>query len=139
MPRFPNSTHLLIRHHLRQDWLDGSGIYALIPSRDQRYIHDYFRPSEDLADEELLAHRRAVSKERPSLPHCAGRAVRRMVKPVNHPELVRSRIRVYPVVRPEIVLERFKRALIATASQIQDRDEQADQDASSRRRASSGP
>lgn len=137
MPRLSNSTYLLIHHHLRQDWLAQSRIYSLIPPKDQRYIHDFFRPSEHLTDEELLAHRRAISKEQPSLPHCAGRAVHRMVNPVNHPELVRGRIRAYPVLRPQVDVEKFTRALLMTAREIQDRqDDSTDPKTSSGRRAS---
>ena len=137
MPRLSNSTYLLIHQHLRQDWLTQSRIYSLIPPKDQRYIHDFFRPSEHLTDEELLAHRRAVSRQHPSLPHCAGRAVHRVVRPVNHPELVRGRIRVYPVLRPQVDVEKFARALLMTAREMQHRQtDSVDPDVSCGPRAS---
>jgi hypothetical protein len=38
-------------------------------------LHAYFVPTKDLSNNELLAHRRVISIEQPSLPQRAGRAL----------------------------------------------------------------
>lgn len=45
--------------------------FLTLSLNDQRAIHDYYRPAESLADEELLKHRAAFPAES-SLPQRAG-------------------------------------------------------------------
>jgi hypothetical protein len=63
MPRLTNSDYLFICRHLHDVWTEHRGGFSLISTRDQRYLHDYFRPSEQLTDSQLLSHRRAVSSK----------------------------------------------------------------------------
>ncbi len=55
-------------------------MFAELSPQEQWYLHDYFRPSEQLSDDELLAHRKAISRQRPSLPQSAGRAFNLLVR-----------------------------------------------------------
>jgi hypothetical protein len=50
-------------------------LFAELSPREQWQLHDFFRPSHESTDLELLAHRHRISAERPSLPHQAGRAL----------------------------------------------------------------
>jgi hypothetical protein len=45
--------------------------------REQRALHDYFLPTNKLTDGAMLAHRRQVTIEHPSLPHWGGKALTR--------------------------------------------------------------
>ena len=42
---------------------------------EQVTLHDFFEPSKALTANELKAHRLAITKHRPSLPHQAGKAL----------------------------------------------------------------
>jgi hypothetical protein len=99
-------------------------------------LHDFFVPARDLGPLELVAHRVRISAERPSLPHRAGRALKQFDCYVAALAMIRSRqgaavvaggaagkrrkvrfgdIKVYGVVRPEIDIRAFARALISLA------------------------
>ena len=75
MPRSTNSTYLKTHTHLHQLWLQDMGVVACFSPTDQWYLHDYFKLSHSLSDEQLVAHRGAVAAARPSLAQCAGRAL----------------------------------------------------------------
>jgi hypothetical protein len=58
--------------HLRSFWLESEGaVFAELPPQQQWYLHDYFLPDEQLSDTELLAHRKVISRQRPSLRQSA--------------------------------------------------------------------
>jgi hypothetical protein len=50
-------------------------LYSYLSPTKQWQLHDFFRLSEALTKEELLAHRQAITANRPSLPHQAGHAL----------------------------------------------------------------
>jgi hypothetical protein len=109
------------------------GTYAYLTSTEQWQLHDYFQPSKYLADTELLEHRKKISKERPSLPHQAGRALAKLERhaarlavqhakpaalsqPVQHQRRGKDRvITVRSVVRPEPDLKLLARAIVMLA------------------------
>jgi len=59
-------------------WRDHRSIFACVDMRAQWDVHAFYQPSKELSDTELLAHRRAISKERPSLPSTASKHFRRL-------------------------------------------------------------
>jgi hypothetical protein len=75
MPRLTNQRYLAIHDALRIFWLDHRSTYGCLTSRQQHALHIFFRPAEALSDEDLVAHRTAITSRYPSLPHRAGRAV----------------------------------------------------------------
>lgn len=86
--------------------------FAMVTTRDQRYLHDYFRFSEQLSDTELLEHRKGASSERPTLPQCAGRALRHLANPQYVWRRGHQRIRVYGLVRPELNLHKLVHVIV---------------------------
>ncbi len=130
MPRLTSELYLATHTFLWKIWLHREGLYVELSPEEQRHLHDYFRPSEDLSGTELLAHRQDISTQRPSLPHCAGRALAKMEKHVSAylnaastGELVRAvdrlptkrvtSVRVRAVVRPQPDLTKLARALLS--------------------------
>jgi hypothetical protein len=98
---------------------------------DQRHLHDYYVPTKDLTDDEVLAHRRTISHAHPSLPHGAGRAysafdqvaARRAPQPM--PRRVagqkrahhgRGQVVIRALVQPEIDVRKLSRLLLAMAT-----------------------
>lgn len=76
MPRTTTQQYLQAHRTLRSLWLDTDGaVFTELSPKEQWYLHDYFRPSEQLSSDELLAHRKTISRQRPSLPQSAGRAL----------------------------------------------------------------
>jgi hypothetical protein len=77
MPRTTNQQYLAAYRFLRAVWCESDGgVFAELSPQEQWYLHDYLRPSEQLSDEALLAHCKEISIQRPSLPQCAGRALK---------------------------------------------------------------
>jgi uridine kinase len=122
MSRLTKIHYLKTCHTLAKKWREDKGDYAFYSEQDQRYIHDYFRPSEDLTDEQRLAHRIAITKLHPSLPAKAGRALK---KPKYEPALVVYRrrnggkqlraISVRAVIRPQPDAKSFAQAILDMA------------------------
>ena len=77
MPRLNDSDFLSAHHWLRQCWLHDIGTYAQVLERNQVELHLFFSPSKDWPDEKLLEHRWIMTKDDPSLPQRAGRALQR--------------------------------------------------------------
>lgn len=50
----------------------------MLSPTEQWALHSYYEFTKHLTDAELLAHRAAVSKAQPSLPHWAGKAFTRL-------------------------------------------------------------
>lgn len=120
MPRLSTSDYLKNRRLLYEIWHSHGGHgFQLISPRDQRYLHDYFRPSEELTSSNALKHRRQITQERPSLPACAGRALKHLANP--EPQVSdedrpgKHRLLVYPLVRPKIDTEKLAKALFDLA------------------------
>ena len=75
MPRLTNRDYLTIRHFLTRLWDQDDGhSYAALPGYAQRELHDFYAPTVYMTDEDAVAHRMAMTKTFPSLPHSAGRA-----------------------------------------------------------------
>lgn len=78
MPRLTNQRYIEIHHWLRNYWLEDTVPYIYLTPKEQWDLHQFFQPYQALTDDELIAHRQAVTKETPSLPHCAGRALSKL-------------------------------------------------------------
>ena len=106
MPRLFDRGYLFIRSYLAEVWQTKRQAFSLISTTDQWYcnqwyLHQYLRPSDELTEPELLAHRHAVTQTQPSLPQCAGRALRHLANPKLLQAVTGSkRMAVYPLVRP---------------------------------------
>ena len=77
-PRLSNTQFLQAHRDLQRLWQHDRAAFAELTSAEQWQLHDFFRPSKDLTDEQLLNHRRVISQTRPSLPQQAGRALHRL-------------------------------------------------------------
>ena len=135
MSRLTPKQYLRTHRQLRRFWLSDDRLYAELTPLEQWQLHDYFQPSKNLTDEELLAHREHITKERPSLPQQAGRALSKFqawaaqlglarVRRAKAPIAMGGRrggkrrdrhLTVKAVVRPEIDLDKLARALLAVA------------------------
>jgi hypothetical protein len=125
MPRTNLSHYLTLHDLLRKIWLEKRASYGHLRPHDQWLLHDYFRPENDWTDAELLEDRSNIIKQRPSLSSQAGKALARFdrllstQRPVS-PGSTSSKDReviVRPVVRPEIDIHKFSRALLLLAEQ----------------------
>lgn len=75
MTRLTHTTYTLHHHQLRREWLDRHGFaFTMLSPTEQILIHDFYEPSKPLTDRQLRAHRAAITRARPSLPHQAGKA-----------------------------------------------------------------
>jgi hypothetical protein len=61
----------------RGDWHTKIPVLAHLSFVEQRALHDYFAFTKPLSEREALAHRKAVSTQDRSLPHRAGKAMKR--------------------------------------------------------------
>ena len=130
MPRLTTKDYLRTHDRLRQLWLHDEGIFAELRPKDQWLLHEFFIPDQELRDPELLIYRDRVTKQRPSLPHQAGRALSRFwgttarvgVERVTRTKALASakRLRqsdrhliVKPLVRSELDVHQLARAFIA--------------------------
>jgi hypothetical protein len=134
VPRLIAKQYLKAHDQLRRFWLGDHRLFAELSPTEQWQLHDYFKPDTDWSDLELLAHREQVSKQRPSLPHQAGRALSRFHDRAAHLALLRVRrgkgsaaqkvlkhrerhLTVNPVMRPEIDAHELARAIINLAAE----------------------
>ena len=74
MPWISDEEFLNRHRRLRALWLDmgTQKLYSLLPLRAQRELHAVYRPSEDLSDTALLAHRKANTVKGSFLLNVAG-------------------------------------------------------------------
>jgi hypothetical protein len=130
MSRLSNTAYLRFRAYLHAVWESRRPAFSLISTADQYDLHQYFRPSEDLTPAEQLEHRRVVSREQPSLPQRAGRALRHFASPKPLHQQWHGRITLYPLLRPQPDLKRLSWALLGGARrQRQQEREHRDTDA----------
>lgn len=116
MPRLTARDYLFFHAYLHEVWRTKQRAFSLISTRDQAYLHEYFRPSDYLTGAQLLAHRAAITRRRPSLPHCAGRALRHLADPLPLKQPLGSgRIVLFPLLNPNPDLHRMARALLSQA------------------------
>jgi len=124
MPRLFDRGYLFIRSYLAEVWQTKRQAFSLISTTDQWYcnqwyLHQYLRPSDELTEPELLAHRHAVTQTQPSLPQCAGRALRHLANPKLLQAVTGSkRMAVYPLVRPHTDVGRLARAFLSVAQKF---------------------
>jgi hypothetical protein len=130
MPRLTTTRYLAIHTVLHRFWHERHGhpLQYLRPE-EQWLIHDYLRISEDLTDAELLEHRARVTKERPSLPAAAGKALKTLerldlvVVPAQRRRGESAKPVIFPLVRPEIDHHKFARALLLLAEEHKPEDD----------------
>jgi hypothetical protein len=80
MPRVTSSLHYKRHLFLRTAWLNFPKLYALVPLHAQWQIHDFYQPSKELTETELIAHTKDLAKTNPALVHQAGKHVRLLQK-----------------------------------------------------------
>lgn len=73
MPRLSNELYIDRHRFLRKMWLECDELYSILEVNQQWEVHRFCQPSKELSEEELIAHRKAVTKEQPGLPAIAGR------------------------------------------------------------------
>ncbi len=125
MPRLTDKQYLKYRKYLRKLWLTRTGLYANLLPTQQWQIHEYFRPDEELTDKQLLAHRKDITAQYPSLPHQAGRTIKEFGQMLRAKAPSRATkttitnkrgqtntIRTGSVVRPQIDIPMLARVLI---------------------------
>ena len=75
MPRISTMEYRASHHRLKESLTELPQAMMSLPANEQWLLHSFFVPTRDLSDQELNAHRKVISKEQPSLPHKAGRAL----------------------------------------------------------------
>ncbi|HEU4715835.1 MAG TPA: hypothetical protein VFS14_03320 [Candidatus Saccharimonadales bacterium] len=138
MPRVTFEMYCRQHLNLKNTWKYAPGHFAKISAENQWRLHDYFRPSEDLTRDELHKHWLEVRKDPSSShPQCAGRAYTAMrpyivnapIKVVSVPVEHTARgkngqkvVRVEGLVRPEIDVEKFAKALLSIAKDMRQKE-----------------
>ncbi|WP_111036468.1 hypothetical protein [Curtobacterium sp. MCBD17_019] len=77
MPRLSSSQYLATRRSLFADWFLKIPVLSHLPYAEQLTLHEFFAFTKHLNDTEALAHRRAATAADPSLPHRAGKVMKR--------------------------------------------------------------
>jgi hypothetical protein len=72
--RLTNHQYLHRHQVLGTYWTEFQQLFAVLPFDQQRDVHAYYQPAQDLSDTELLIYRRVITKEQPSLPAKASKA-----------------------------------------------------------------
>lgn len=136
MPRLTDSHYLEIHHHVRRVWLEDPHPLSALSANEQWDIHRYFAPDADLSDDELLVHRRRVTRFEPNTPARAGRAYGKLLRAIDAeekfvpaPRFPRKKyqrgeaglLTVRAVVRPKLDVEQLARALIEIAFEVASR------------------
>lgn len=129
MPRLTNPRYIEVHHRLRNYWLEDTVPYIYLTPKEQWDLHQFFQPYKTLSDDELIAHRQAVTQQSSSLPHQAGRALKKLevaaaamarerAQPPDPPEGKRKRqslrgpLVVRSLVRPESDAKKLARVLL---------------------------
>jgi hypothetical protein len=125
MPKLSNDDYLIRHEILHRVWGTDNRHFTHLKYQQQRDLHDYYDPAKDLTNDELLAHRKKVAKQHPSLPQRASKAFLVMLRPETQREPAHSsldrkgrKITIRPLVRPEIDTEQLARALLRMAEQL---------------------
>ena len=129
MPRLTNYGYLDLQHWLTSVWRDSRKSFGLLSLLEQRYLHDYFVPSWQLKDEDLLRYRAKIGAEQPNLPAVAGRAASRLQKKmaeqqplVPTPPAGKRRVVVKAVIHPKPNEDLMSRALLRIMQDLEDQD-----------------
>jgi hypothetical protein len=135
MPRLSNPDFIKAHHRLKRYWEVAKGApFSRLTTLEQWQLHDFFQPTKDLTDTELLTHRGAISQQRPALPSQAGKApvrideaaaswavaqARRLGIPVPKPATRKKgdtqTIKIYGIVNPELDLQSLVELLVDIA------------------------
>lgn len=78
MPRLTDHDYLRNYEFLRSHRTRGDRVFSLVKVSEQQALFSYYPFHERRARAELLEHRRLISRIYPSLPHQAGRALKRL-------------------------------------------------------------
>jgi hypothetical protein len=133
--RTSSDAGFLERHYrLKAEWNGGAGgAFSWIDPGEQWALHHFFLPYKDVSDDEMIAHRHAITQRRPELPEEADHAYQRLsilmdrLKPAPQPTVSFSGnkpkpskkservISVRALVRPEIDMQKLAMALIEFA------------------------
>ncbi len=137
--RLTDTTYLKQQAAVRKLWLQDETLFSRTTPSDQRAIHDFYQPSRNATNAELLKHRHIVTAVHPSLPSRASKALRRLdagrrstPAPPNGSTRPRAKvpiggrnIRVRVILRPEPDVAKLARVFMGIARQITDEDTQA--------------
>lgn len=74
MPRLTIQLYLARHHDLKTAWIKAPQLFEVLAPRAYWDLHEYYQPTKDLTDQQLLGHRRWISRRDPSLPQRAGKA-----------------------------------------------------------------
>ncbi|WP_064444336.1 hypothetical protein [Rhodococcus sp. YH3-3] len=120
MSRLSSSTFITQHHQLKELWNSHQDSYRWMSPADQQLIHDFYRPSENLSDDELKQHRRHITVTNKSLANRAGKAYARFIRGETYdaPSTTTSSGRIVtirPVLRPQPDAQLLAKALIQLA------------------------
>ena len=135
MSRHTDQHYLDTHRQLKRLWQHADSAYGRLTPIEQWQLHDYFQPSKDLTDAELLKHRAEITRKRPALPQQAGKALTKLYAaaatlslqgvrrahqpmPAKYARQKVGQIQVYGVVKPEIDLEKLAKALLEIAKDM---------------------
>lgn len=116
MAKLLDDEYLVRSAMLHRVWEHNPRAYSFLTHQQQRDLHDYFLMSQSMTNEELLAHRKRVSRSDPSLPQRAGRALKELLRPT--PKPAKSKASISPLAKPEIELEKLAGALLDLAKSL---------------------
>lgn len=126
MSRITNHQYIASHRQLQHTWRMSPALLSVLVPRDQWYLHDYFRFSEQLSEAELLAHRLAVSSDRPALPQEAGRALARLTRSIESGcarlPTQSGRLSIRSVVRPQVNVDLLAQAIVQLAEHLAAQD-----------------
>ena len=129
MPRLTDHDYLRNYELLRSHRTRGDRVFPLLKVSEQQAMFSYYSFHERRARAELLEHRRLISRIYPSLPHEAGRALKRLGHLRENPQIPRAvvkrrgrgqpkssdRFELAFEVRPEPDVQQLARAFIELA------------------------
>lgn len=73
MPRLTHKSYIKRHHWLKRQWHHQGNLFTILSALHQQQVHAYFVPTKDLTDDQLVAHRRQVTEDQPSLPQAASK------------------------------------------------------------------
>ena len=131
MPRLSSNRFLQDCKYLRLLWQSDPGTFAELSQTEQRWLHQFYQPAQDLSDVQRLAHRERITQKQSSLPQMAGRALSHL-NALNSQLLPRRRRRptkvkvpvgkhsviVHPVLNPDPDPAKFAKAIIAMVNEL---------------------
>lgn len=120
MPRVSQYHHYQRHLELRELWLKQRRAYGTLTIEHQLEVHRFYRPSEDLDQDELIQHIKSVRAQEHSLPNRVGKHYRRLLHACSQPRArtKSGQMRVTTVVHPDMetqLLRAVAEVLIAQA------------------------